>query len=107
MPLHRIYSVKGVFSPEDKKVCGMQCPKLLQEHPPCFTCLSIGRDAVQMMIAWSSSQAIAERITTVYSLLPKFYVVVVFIDVDQDSFFIGGSHNDSFVRIVSQHLART
>ena len=105
MPLHRIYSVKGVFSPEDKKVCGAQsCSRSI----PCFTsCLSIGRVAVQMMIACSSSQAIAERITTVYSVLPKFYVVLVFVDVDQDSFFIGGSHNDRFVRIVSQHLART
>ncbi|CAL5219938.1 g1870 [Coccomyxa viridis] len=70
MPLHRIYSVKGVFSPEDKK-------------------------------------AIAEGITKVYSVLPKFYVVVVFIDTDLDSFYIGGKPNDRFVRIVTQHLART
>ena len=69
--------------------------------------LLLGRLALQMMTTSSSLQAIAERITTVYSMLPKFYVVVVFIDVDQDSFFIGGSHNNRFVRIVSQHLART
>ncbi|CAK0786534.1 hypothetical protein CVIRNUC_009747 [Coccomyxa viridis] len=70
MPLHRIYSVKGVFSPDDKK-------------------------------------AIAEGITNVYKVLPKFYVVVVFIDVDKDSFYIGGKANDRFVRINTQHLART
>ena len=52
-------------------------------------------------------QAIAEGITTVYKVLPKFYVVVVFIDVDKDSFYIGGKSNDRFVRIVTQHLART
>ena len=52
-------------------------------------------------------QAIAEGITNVYKVLPKFYVVVVFIDVDKDSFYIGGKPNDRFVRINSQHLART
>ena len=106
MPLHRIYSVKGVFSSEDKKVCGAE--SCFTSILPCFTsCLSNGPEAVHMMIPSSSSQAIAERATTVYSVLPKLYVVVIFIDVDQDSFFIGGSHNDRFVRIVSQHLART
>ncbi len=40
-------------------------------------------------------------------MLPKFYVVVVFIDTDLDSFYIGGKPNDRFVRIVTQHLART
>ncbi|CAL5219939.1 g1871 [Coccomyxa viridis] len=72
MPLHRIYSVKGVFSADDKK-------------------------------------AIAEGITNVYSAipLPKFYVVVLFIDTDLDSFFIGGKPNDRFVRIVTGHIART
>ena len=51
-------------------------------------------------------KAIAEAITKVYSVLPKFYVVVVFVDVDEDSFFIGGKPNNKFVRVVSQHLAR-
>ena len=41
-----------------------------------------------------------------YSQLPPFYVVVVFLDVDDSSFFIGGKPNNKFVRIVSQHLAR-
>ena len=52
-------------------------------------------------------QAIAERITAVYKILPKFYVVVVFIETDKDSFYIGGKPNDRFVRVVTQHVART
>ncbi len=57
----------------------------------------------------SAAQAIAEGITSVYDTLPlpKFYVVVVFIDTDLDSFFIGGKPNNGFVRIVTGHLART
>ncbi len=70
MPLHRIYTAKGVFSAEDK-------------------------------------QAISERITKIYSILPKFYVVVVFLEVEPESFYIGGQPNARFVRVVSQHLART
>ena len=67
MPLHVIYTAKGVLAPEDK-------------------------------------EAIAESITKVYSQLPPFYVVVTF--VESDNFFIGGKHNNKFVRIVTQHLAR-
>ena len=57
----------------------------------------------------SAAQAIAEGITNVYSAipLPEFYVVVVFIDTDLDSFFIGGKPNNRFVRIVTGHIART
>lgn len=69
MPLHRIYSAKGLFSADDK-------------------------------------QAISERITNVYSNLPKFYVVVVFLEVKPEDFYIGGQANARFVRLVSQHLAR-
>jgi phenylpyruvate tautomerase PptA (4-oxalocrotonate tautomerase family) len=53
-------------------------------------------------------QAIAQRVTELYGkFMPKFYVVVVFLDVEPDSFYIGGKSNTRFVRIVSQHLART
>ena len=70
MPLHRIYSAKGVFSPSDK-------------------------------------EGIAQNITDIYGFaLPKFYVVVVFVDVDEDSIFVGGKANSRFVRLVTQHLAR-
>ncbi len=70
MPLHLIYSAKGVFSPSDK-------------------------------------EAIAQNITDIYGVaLPRFYVVVVFVDVDEDSLYVGGKANSRFVRLVTQHLAR-
>ncbi|OWA55507.1 hypothetical protein BV898_19893 [Hypsibius exemplaris] len=38
--------------------------------------------------------------------LPAFYVVVLFLPVEQGSLFLGGKSTDKFVRIVLQHLAR-
>eukprot|EP00877_Chromochloris_zofingiensis_P014136 jgi/Chrzof1/8977/Cz03g31190.t1 len=56
----------------------------------------------------ADKKAIAQRVTTVYTKrLPAFYVVVVFIAVDKDSLYVGGEPNDRFVRITTQHLART
>jgi phenylpyruvate tautomerase PptA (4-oxalocrotonate tautomerase family) len=52
-------------------------------------------------------QAIAEKITSIYRALPKFYVGVVFQDVLPDSFFVGGERADDFVRIWVDHIART
>jgi phenylpyruvate tautomerase PptA (4-oxalocrotonate tautomerase family) len=51
-------------------------------------------------------KSIAERITTIYRSLPKFYVGVVFQEVAKDSFFIGGEAADDFVRIWVDHIAR-
>lgn len=51
---------------------------------------------------------IAKNIRKVYSVLPAFYVVVAFVDLDPDSFYVGNDAvNGKFVRIVTQHLART
>ena len=50
--------------------------------------------------------SIAERITGIYRMLPKFYVGVVFQAVPKDSFFIGGEAADDFVRIWVDHIAR-
>lgn len=50
--------------------------------------------------------AIADAITKVYSHLPAFYVVVLFINVDKEDYYVGGQRRDSFVRISVQHLAR-
>ncbi|KAG8790149.1 hypothetical protein FRC12_012678 [Ceratobasidium sp. 428] len=70
MPLHRIYTTSGLYTPEEKA-------------------------------------AMAKAITCLYTFgLPAFYVVVLFIDVAKDSFFIGGELNDKFVRFNVQHLAR-
>ncbi len=54
-----------------------------------------------------AKQAIAERITDVFSHLPRFYVVVVFLEVGPQDFYVGGQCKSRFVRIVPQHLART
>ena len=50
--------------------------------------------------------AIASAITKVYSQLPAFYVVVLFITVDTESYYVGGERKDNFVRIAVQHIAR-
>jgi phenylpyruvate tautomerase PptA (4-oxalocrotonate tautomerase family) len=51
--------------------------------------------------------ALAKAITSLYSpILPAFYVVVLFVDLPKDSFFISGELNDKFVRFNVQHLAR-
>ncbi len=54
-------------------------------------------------------KAIAQSITRIYDAIPipSFYTVVVFVDVERDSIFVGGETNARFVRIVSQHLARS
>ena len=47
----------------------------------------------------------AKRITDIYSQvpLPKFYVDVVFQEVSQDSFYVGGEPARNFVRIHTDH----
>ena len=52
--------------------------------------------------------ALSKRITDIYSAvpLPKFYVVVVFQEVPQDSFYVGGESVRNFVRIHVDHIAR-
>ncbi|KAJ3795496.1 putative oxalocrotonate tautomerase, partial [Lentinula aff. detonsa] len=50
-------------------------------------------------------QAIAQAITKFYSRLPPFLVLVNFIDVDKDNFYVGGEPNDKYLRINVQHSA--
>jgi phenylpyruvate tautomerase PptA (4-oxalocrotonate tautomerase family) len=52
-------------------------------------------------------QKFSESITSLYRILPKFYVGVVFQAIPKDSFFIGGQPVDNFVRIWVDHIART
>jgi phenylpyruvate tautomerase PptA (4-oxalocrotonate tautomerase family) len=60
--------------------------------------------------AFSSTDkaALSQHITDMYtsSGLPAFYVVVLFIPIEKDSFYVGGQLTNNFIRIVSQHLAR-
>ncbi|KAJ7587338.1 putative oxalocrotonate tautomerase [Mycena floridula] len=50
--------------------------------------------------------ALSEAITRIYKSLPTFYVVVIFIDVPKNNYFVGGKETDSFVRFVVHHVAR-
>ncbi len=54
-----------------------------------------------------AKQAISERITNVFSHLPRFYVVVVFLEVEPQDLNVGGQCSPHFVRFVPQHLAQT
>ena len=49
---------------------------------------------------------LSEAITAIYVGIPRFYVVVIFIEVDKDNFYVGGKPTDNFVRILIHHLAR-
>jgi phenylpyruvate tautomerase PptA (4-oxalocrotonate tautomerase family) len=50
--------------------------------------------------------ALAQAITDVYAGLPPFYVVVLFIDLEPSSFFVGGKTTERMVRISVEHIAR-
>ena len=52
-------------------------------------------------------RALAGEITKLYSFLPRFYVNVLFRELDRDSFLIGGEPTGNFVRIGIEHIART
>ncbi|KAJ7586913.1 putative oxalocrotonate tautomerase [Mycena floridula] len=41
--------------------------------------------------------ALAGAITKIYSTMPSFYVVVIFIDVPKNNYFVGGQKTDNFV----------
>lgn len=49
---------------------------------------------------------LSKRVTDIYRILPKFYVSVIFQEVAEDSFFIGGEPTNKFVRIWMDHIAR-
>ncbi|KAJ7465941.1 putative oxalocrotonate tautomerase [Mycena latifolia] len=50
--------------------------------------------------------AIAAAVTGVYKKIPPFYVVVLFIELDPQNFFVGGKSTDKFLRIAAEHYAR-
>jgi phenylpyruvate tautomerase PptA (4-oxalocrotonate tautomerase family) len=58
--------------------------------------------------AFSTEQkkAIAEKITGIYRVLPRFYVGVIYQEVPRSSFYVGGEPADDFVRIWVDHIAR-
>ncbi|KAJ7171255.1 putative oxalocrotonate tautomerase enzyme-domain-containing protein [Mycena filopes] len=52
--------------------------------------------------------AIAAAVTAVYTKIniPAFYVLVLFINVDPEDFFVGAKSTDKFLRIGVEHIAR-
>lgn len=51
-------------------------------------------------------KAIAAAIRQVYIVLPAFYVVTLFINVEKEDFFVGDDNRDNFVRICVEHMAK-
>jgi phenylpyruvate tautomerase PptA (4-oxalocrotonate tautomerase family) len=55
--------------------------------------------------------AISKAITSIYTRpdlgLPAFYVVVIFVPVEEGNLFVGGKARKDFVRISVEHIART
>ena len=56
-------------------------------------------------------EAISKAITSIYTRpgldLPAFYVVVIFVPVEEGNLFVGGEARKDFVRISVEHIART
>jgi hypothetical protein len=54
-------------------------------------------------------QAISNAVTDLYASrgLPKFYVVVLFVDLGPSTTFVGGEEKPNFVRIAVEQIART
>lgn len=53
-------------------------------------------------------QLLAQSLTDIYApYMPRFYVNILFEEVDGTSFYIGGEPHGRFVRIVIDHIART
>jgi phenylpyruvate tautomerase PptA (4-oxalocrotonate tautomerase family) len=77
-----------------------------QLHPQIYT-MPLHRLYVSPKIySAEEKSAIADAITKVYSHLPAFYVVVLFISVDKEDYYVGGRRSDNFVRISVEHMAR-
>jgi phenylpyruvate tautomerase PptA (4-oxalocrotonate tautomerase family) len=55
----------------------------------------------------AEKQSLASGITKIYTDfgLPAFYVVILFIDLPNDSYYVGGQVNTKFARFNIQHLS--
>lgn len=62
----------------------------------------------QGLYSSGDKRSIAEAVTEVYVKvgLPRFYVVVNFIEVSEENFYVGGKSSTDFVRISIHHIAR-
>ncbi|KAJ8138945.1 hypothetical protein OY671_007842, partial [Metschnikowia pulcherrima] len=56
----------------------------------------------------SDKAELAEKITDLYgTVMPRFYVGIVFQPIDARNFYVAGKPADRFVRIVMEHIARS
>ncbi|KAJ7171235.1 putative oxalocrotonate tautomerase [Mycena filopes] len=57
---------------------------------------------------YTREDTIAAAVTDVYTKIniPAFYVVVLFIEVEPDNYFVGGKRTGRFLRIGIEHIAR-
>lgn len=52
--------------------------------------------------------ALAEKITDLYgTFMPRFYVGIIFQEIEANNFYVGGKPVDRFVRFVMEHIARS
>ena len=52
--------------------------------------------------------ALAKQLTDIYGrVMPRFYVGIVFQEIASNNFFIGGEPAKNFVRIATEHIARS
>ncbi|KAF5370946.1 hypothetical protein D9757_009874 [Collybiopsis confluens] len=79
MPFHCIYHPPNLYTPSDKNAIAKAITKIYTQEPNEDHPFSPG--------------------------LPPFLVVINFIQVGQDDFYVGGEPNQNFVRIIVQHHA--
>ncbi|KAF8158639.1 putative oxalocrotonate tautomerase enzyme-domain-containing protein [Mycena galopus ATCC 62051] len=83
----------------------------IHSHPTQISTICLSTVLVPKgLYTTKNKAAVAQAITDIYtkspSNLPAFYVVVLFIDLDTTSFFVGGEAREHMVRISAEHLAR-
>lgn len=56
----------------------------------------------------ADKQAMATAITEkVYGRIPAFYVVILFVTVDQGDYYVGAEHRNNFVRFAVENMVRS
>jgi len=61
------------------------------------------------LLTSAEKKELSQQLTKIYLLfdLPAFYVNIIFSEIPSDSFYVGGEENDTFIRLVVEHLARS
>jgi hypothetical protein len=56
--------------------------------------------------SYEQRAALARDVTALYSMLPAFYVNVIFVNTGEADVWVGGKPRTNFVRIGVEHIAR-